>query len=363
MDVRVRVPTQLRDLVGGAAVVEVSVGGGADGTATVATVLDGLATAAPGARTSDPRRAGADATARQPVRRLRQRPRPRRPGDADRRRRGAVDHPCRVGRLTGYVPWWSKPASVAELAVPRRGVDAERAVADATRSVAVGVAVVEVEQRTGDHDVVAGAEGGGVGAEVGPQVRDPFDGHGALIDRRVHDAPHRHPVLRRRGPGLTVVGDRRQDAHLTDPLGHDVEGQVTVGAQRLAVHVALGPHRQPLQLAAIPDAPASPSSHRASRGPVVGTARRSRRRRTAGSRSRRRTGRLPRLDRPVRSTPGRCRSCSLAHPTRNDPVTPKCSATPRPTRRLMISRRSRPTWRSATSWPSRCTACSPARAE
>lgn len=43
MDVRVRVPTQLRDLVAGAAVVEVTVGGGADGMATVATVLDGLA--------------------------------------------------------------------------------------------------------------------------------------------------------------------------------------------------------------------------------------------------------------------------------------------------------------------------------
>ena len=43
MDVRVRVPTQLRDLVAGAAVVEVTVGGVADGMATVATVLDGLA--------------------------------------------------------------------------------------------------------------------------------------------------------------------------------------------------------------------------------------------------------------------------------------------------------------------------------
>lgn len=43
MDVRVRVPTQLRHLVAGAAVVEVAVGDGADGTATVATVLDGLA--------------------------------------------------------------------------------------------------------------------------------------------------------------------------------------------------------------------------------------------------------------------------------------------------------------------------------
>ena len=47
MDVRVRVPTQLRDLVGGAAVVEVGVGGASDGTATVATVLDGLATQHP----------------------------------------------------------------------------------------------------------------------------------------------------------------------------------------------------------------------------------------------------------------------------------------------------------------------------
>lgn len=43
MVVRVRVPTQLRDLVAGAAVVEVTVGGVADGMATVATVLDGLA--------------------------------------------------------------------------------------------------------------------------------------------------------------------------------------------------------------------------------------------------------------------------------------------------------------------------------
>ncbi len=43
MDVRVRVPTQLRDLVAGAAVVDVTVGGVADGMATVATVLDGLA--------------------------------------------------------------------------------------------------------------------------------------------------------------------------------------------------------------------------------------------------------------------------------------------------------------------------------
>jgi len=47
MDVRVRVPTQLRELVGGAAVVEVSVGGASEDTATVATVLDGLATQHP----------------------------------------------------------------------------------------------------------------------------------------------------------------------------------------------------------------------------------------------------------------------------------------------------------------------------
>lgn len=43
MDVRIRVPTQLRDLVAGAGVVEVAVGVGADGMSTVATVLDGLA--------------------------------------------------------------------------------------------------------------------------------------------------------------------------------------------------------------------------------------------------------------------------------------------------------------------------------
>lgn len=47
MDVRVRVPAQLRDVVGGAAVVEVGIGGEPDGTATVATVLDCLATAHP----------------------------------------------------------------------------------------------------------------------------------------------------------------------------------------------------------------------------------------------------------------------------------------------------------------------------
>jgi len=43
MDVQVRVPAQLRDLVGGSAVVELSVGDAADQTATVTTVLDALA--------------------------------------------------------------------------------------------------------------------------------------------------------------------------------------------------------------------------------------------------------------------------------------------------------------------------------
>ena len=43
MDVRVRVPTQLRDLVAGAAVVEISVGGASERMTTVATVLDALA--------------------------------------------------------------------------------------------------------------------------------------------------------------------------------------------------------------------------------------------------------------------------------------------------------------------------------
>jgi sulfur-carrier protein len=43
MDVRVRVPTQLRELVAGAAVVEVNVGSATDQSATVATVLDALA--------------------------------------------------------------------------------------------------------------------------------------------------------------------------------------------------------------------------------------------------------------------------------------------------------------------------------
>jgi len=43
MNVRVRVPTQLRDLIAGASVVEVSVGGASDRVTTVATVLDALA--------------------------------------------------------------------------------------------------------------------------------------------------------------------------------------------------------------------------------------------------------------------------------------------------------------------------------
>jgi molybdopterin synthase sulfur carrier subunit len=43
MDVRVRVPTQLRELVAGAAVVEVNVGSATDQSTTVATVLDALA--------------------------------------------------------------------------------------------------------------------------------------------------------------------------------------------------------------------------------------------------------------------------------------------------------------------------------
>ena len=43
MEICVRVPTQLRELVAGAASVEVSVGSAADQTATVATVLDALA--------------------------------------------------------------------------------------------------------------------------------------------------------------------------------------------------------------------------------------------------------------------------------------------------------------------------------
>jgi sulfur-carrier protein len=45
MDVRVRVPTQLRDLVAGAAVVDVTVGDAA--ASTVAAVLDALATQHP----------------------------------------------------------------------------------------------------------------------------------------------------------------------------------------------------------------------------------------------------------------------------------------------------------------------------
>lgn len=43
MNVPVRVPAQLRDVVAGAAVVEVTIDGGAEGMATVAMVLDGLA--------------------------------------------------------------------------------------------------------------------------------------------------------------------------------------------------------------------------------------------------------------------------------------------------------------------------------
>lgn len=47
MDVRVRVPNQLRDLVAGAAVVEVTVVVGPEGSTTVAAVLDALAAANP----------------------------------------------------------------------------------------------------------------------------------------------------------------------------------------------------------------------------------------------------------------------------------------------------------------------------
>ena len=43
MEVRVRVPTQLRELVAGAAVVEICVGEGPDGCTTVAAVLDAMA--------------------------------------------------------------------------------------------------------------------------------------------------------------------------------------------------------------------------------------------------------------------------------------------------------------------------------
>lgn len=43
MVVRVRVPTQLRDLVAGAAVVEIAIDDAADDPVTVTTVLDGLA--------------------------------------------------------------------------------------------------------------------------------------------------------------------------------------------------------------------------------------------------------------------------------------------------------------------------------
>ncbi|MBA3604884.1 MAG: MoaD/ThiS family protein [Acidimicrobiia bacterium] len=47
MRVRIRVPTQLRDLVAGAAVLELDVASDTDTTATVETVLDGLARAHP----------------------------------------------------------------------------------------------------------------------------------------------------------------------------------------------------------------------------------------------------------------------------------------------------------------------------
>ena len=47
MDVRVRVPNQLRNLVEGASAVDVTVEPGADGTTTVAAVLDALAAAHP----------------------------------------------------------------------------------------------------------------------------------------------------------------------------------------------------------------------------------------------------------------------------------------------------------------------------
>jgi molybdopterin converting factor small subunit len=43
VDVRVRVPTQLRELVAGAASIDVSVGSTTDESTTVATVLDALA--------------------------------------------------------------------------------------------------------------------------------------------------------------------------------------------------------------------------------------------------------------------------------------------------------------------------------
>jgi molybdopterin converting factor small subunit len=47
MEVRVRVPTQLRDLVAGAAVVELSVEPASDAAVTVATLLDVMATQHP----------------------------------------------------------------------------------------------------------------------------------------------------------------------------------------------------------------------------------------------------------------------------------------------------------------------------
>jgi sulfur-carrier protein len=47
MEVRVRVPTQLRGLVAGAAVVELSVGPESDSSVTVAALLDAMATRHP----------------------------------------------------------------------------------------------------------------------------------------------------------------------------------------------------------------------------------------------------------------------------------------------------------------------------
>jgi molybdopterin converting factor small subunit len=47
VDVRVRVPTQLRELVAGAAVVELSVGPESGSTVTVAALLDAMATRHP----------------------------------------------------------------------------------------------------------------------------------------------------------------------------------------------------------------------------------------------------------------------------------------------------------------------------
>ena len=47
MNVRVRVPTQLRDLVAGVSVVEIDVDGSSDDVTSVGTVLDALATQHP----------------------------------------------------------------------------------------------------------------------------------------------------------------------------------------------------------------------------------------------------------------------------------------------------------------------------